>query len=66
MKYDANVAKALGIHILDNQGEYCTTCEQDAATCQLCGRRTCGSTCEWVDGLGNVCTSCKRTKKYNG
>jgi len=41
-------------HNVDASGEYCS-CEQDAVTCQECGKRVCGTLVTWVDGKGNVC-----------
>ena len=34
--------------------EFCS-CDQDAVTCQHCGRRVCGSLTVWIENKGNAC-----------
>lgn len=41
-------------HRLDSTSEYCMNCGSDACTCQVCGKRICGTEAEWVKGTGNV------------
>ena len=46
------------VHEIEETGEYCFTCGQDAVTCQRCGERVCGSLSTWLDGEGNICREC--------